>query len=495
MLQSLSDFPPYSLVIAGATLLLTILYFIRKNSNVLPGPRGLPYFGLFPGLTHDGCHLQLQEYTRKYGDVFSFTYMGNLFIHLGTVKAMREVHVQKSDCFEERFTRFSILTYLLSKGVAMTNGEPWKILRKFFVQNFKEYGMSSLKDTTDGPIYESLVKTIEDIRQKKGQSFNVIDLLVERCSGIIKKMIFGIDGVTGEELRILNETYAVALDGMTGNKMMFIGPFGKLIFRTLPSYRIAIDQHRIMSTLLYKICRRIELNFDGEHPTNMIENFYRERKIRQQKKDPTAKHFTDEMLVESLSQFVGDGIISVSYFIGCLLYALVHHPEEQDKLYEEIKEVVGFERLPTLEDRSRMPYTNAFLYECIRTSNMFSIFPSLECTKETTVRGYRIPKGSITLLNFWSANQDPETFPNPSKFDPQRFITNPGQPKQELPNIFGVGKRACTGEPLVMMESFLFLTTIVRNFRIAEVANPKSMASMFLTTGNMELTFYPRSEK
>ncbi|XP_054711505.1 cytochrome P450 2F3-like [Uloborus diversus] len=493
--RSLEKFPPYSFTIAAAAILISLIYYVLKNRNLFPGPRGLPYFGLFPHLRHDDVHLQLQEYQRKYGDIFSFNYMGNVILHLGTVKAMREVQVQKADCFEERFTRFNVLSYLLANGVSMVNGEPWKVLRKFFIQSFKEFGMTTLKNTTDGPVYESLTKTIEEIREKNGQSFNVIDLLIERCSATMKKMLFGSDGVTNEELRIMNDAYIIALDGMTGNKFLFIGPFARLIFFFVPSYRNVLTQHKVMCRVLLKACKRIESNFDGDHPTNIIEHYYKERNDRRRKMDPTAELFNDVALVESLAQFVGDGIITVAYFIGIFLYALIHYPEEQDKLFKEINEVIGTERLPTLDDRSRLPYTNAFIYEVIRTTNFFALFPSLECTKETTVRGKRIPKGAITLLNFWTANQDPDTYDNPHDFNPQRFLSKPGQQRPELPVLFGMGKRACTGEPLVMMESFLFLTTIVQNFRIAETTNPKSMASVFLMTGNMELQFYPRSGK
>ncbi|GIX83313.1 cytochrome P450 2U1 [Caerostris extrusa] len=42
--------------------------------------------------------------------------------------------------------------------------------------------------------------------------------------------------------------------------------------------------------------------------------------------------------------------------------------------------------------------------------------------EETTIRGYRIPKRSIIIGNLWTINNDPELFPNPSKFDPNRYL-------------------------------------------------------------------------
>ena len=67
-------------------------------------------------------------------------------------------------------------------------------------------------------------------------------------------------------------------------------------------------------------------------------------------------------------------------FIGSFLLALVQHPDEQEKIYKEILDVVGQDRLPTLEDKSKLPNTNAFIYEVTRLSDFFPMFPSLECT-------------------------------------------------------------------------------------------------------------------
>ena len=64
----------------------------------------------------------------------------------------------------------------------------------------------------------------------------------------------------------------------------------------------------------------------------------------------------------------------------------------------------------------------------------------LSITEETTVRGYRIPVGAITVLNFSSANRDPETFEDPHSFKPSRYLSVEGKPKAESPVLFGMGK-------------------------------------------------------
>lgn len=477
-----------------AVLLLSIIYYLMKNRNIVPGPRGLPYFGLFPFLKDDTCHLQLEEIGRKYGDLYSFTFLGNLIINLGSAKAIRECHMNKSDCFAGRFTEFNLLTYILEDGVAMVNGDAWKSLRKYFVQAFRQYGLTVMKDSTATPSYKAVEEILEELNKRKGVPFNVIELLTEKCTGTMQKVLYGEEGVSSEALREMNVAYGIATEAMGGVNLLLIGPIGKLMFHTLPTLRRALVYHKKMRQLLVKIVDNIKSKMDESHPTCIIEDFYKERNDRRHKNDPTWKYFTDKALINSLSQFTGDGILGVAYFIGCFLHALVEHPEEQEKIYKELLDVVGPTRSPTSEDRGRLSYTNAFLNEVVRTSNFFSLFPSLQCTKETTVRGYRIPKGAITMLNMWQAHHDPVTYENPEKFNPSRFLPTDGKQRPELPVLFGMGKRACTGESFVMLQAFLFVTNIVKNFHISEPKNLAVKSGLFLISGYMELIFTPRTE-
>ncbi|XP_054711297.1 cytochrome P450 1A1-like [Uloborus diversus] len=250
-----------------------------------------------------------------------------------------------------------------------------------------------------------------------------------------------------------------------------------------------------MLSTLRKIVEKHEANFNPNDIRNVIDSYIKERKDRKAKSDPTAKFFTNESLVSSLVQFVGDGALTVSIFIGGFLQSLVQNPECQEKMYQEIAEVLGTERLPIMDDKSSLPYVNAFLQEVIRCSEFFPMFPSLQCTKETTVMGYRIPKGAITILNSWSANHDPLVYDDPYKFDPSRFITRPGKQRSETPIIFGIGKRSCAGEAFTMMQAFLFLTATVQNFKVCPAEGSATKASIFYEPEDMKLILKPRHLK
>lgn len=90
--------------------------------------------------------------------------------------------------------------------------------------------------------------------------------------------------------------------------------------------------------------------------------------------------FTDETLVDSLFQFVGHGSLSFGTFMANAINALAIYPEEQEKVFTEIIHEIGPGRQPLRVDKSYLPYTNAFIHECIRTSMFMLFMPSLQCT-------------------------------------------------------------------------------------------------------------------
>ncbi|GIY29457.1 cytochrome P450 2J1 [Caerostris darwini] len=495
-IESASSISPISLSLAVVCILIAIAYYSLKDKNLPPGPVGLPYFGYWPFLKNDKSHLQLEQLKKKYGDLFCFTSAGRLYLHLGSFKALREAHINKADSFAGRYTDFNLLSYCFRDGVGFVNGEAWKELRKFFLQILKERGVISVKDSLSGSMYEAIKSAIDFIKEKKGEPINIIELVNNKCNTILRTMLFGDNGMTEEQITELTDLYNVVMMCMTPNNLLLTGNFARLaIFPFLKGYKEAMVCDEKTEKMLYKIIDEHKSTYNEEHVRDIIDDYFKERDVRRSKGDPTAKHFTDKALMSSLKQFVGDGVLAVASFVSLIIKILVEHPEEQKKVYEEIIDVVGVDRQPTVEDKSKLTYTNAFILETLRTSDFFSFVPCLECTRETTLRGFRIPKGTITLMNLYSSHYDSEVYEDPHKFDPSRYIIKDGQRRPELPITFGVGRRSCIGEGFTMMQVFLFLTTIVKNFQLSLPKGEKVATYEELLSGKLLIVAHPRNQK
>ncbi|KIK66003.1 hypothetical protein GYMLUDRAFT_239665 [Collybiopsis luxurians FD-317 M1] len=129
--------------------------------------------------------------------------------------------------------------------------------------------------------------------------------------------------------------------------------------------------------------------------------------------------------------------------IGSFLLAMVMHPDAQVKGQEEIDRVVGKDRLPTFEDRQSLPFVESIYQEVMRLDPPVPLGVSHASIEDDFYRGYHIPKGCVIIPNVWAMNRDPELYPEPDKFLPDRFFNSPEGPFIGVRNIpaFGFGRR------------------------------------------------------
>lgn len=92
------------------------IYHLNYYRNLPPGPVGLPYFGYWSFLSNNNCYSRIKELRKKYGDFYSFTSTGRLYVSLGSFEVLHEAHVAKSDCFVGRFEDYNLLTAIFADG-------------------------------------------------------------------------------------------------------------------------------------------------------------------------------------------------------------------------------------------------------------------------------------------------------------------------------------------------------------------------------------------
>ncbi|KAG8681843.1 hypothetical protein FRC11_000598 [Ceratobasidium sp. 423] len=122
--------------------------------------------------------------------------------------------------------------------------------------------------------------------------------------------------------------------------------------------------------------------------------------------------------------------------------AMAIYPEIQEKAQREIDEVMGSNRLPTMEDRPNLPYLERLLAEIVRWHPSAPFGVPHVCTEENVYRGYRIPKGAIMIGHITAMVRDERVYKDADKFDPDRFLDLNLPPSQ----AFGWGLRVCPGQ-------------------------------------------------
>ncbi|HMG34680.1 MAG TPA: cytochrome P450 [Blastocatellia bacterium] len=153
-------------------------------------------------------------------------------------------------------------------------------------------------------------------------------------------------------------------------------------------------------------------------------------------------------------------------------YLLSQHPEVESKLHREVDSVLG-DRLPTADDFPRLRYTEMVFAEAIR------LYPPAwalgrRAISEYKVNGCVVPARSIVLMSPFVTQHDKRYFPDPYRFDPERWTPEARESRPKFSYFpFGGGPRVCIGEGFAWMEGVLVLATIAREWRLMLAPNQR----------------------
>jgi len=161
---------------------------------------------------------------------------------------------------------------------------------------------------------------------------------------------------------------------------------------------------------------------------------------------------------------------------------MMSNPVALEKARKEIDEVVGVDRMPTWEDEVRLPYVVACIKETLRRRPTLTMSVPHSNDEDDTYQGYFIPKGSTIISNVWAIQMDPDRYPHPTEFNPDRFFVK-GQPTQwaggpDVNNrdqyIFGWGRRFCQGSYIAEASLFIVLTRILWGINFFPPVDPET---------------------
>ncbi|EJD35640.1 614/534 cytochrome P450 [Auricularia subglabra TFB-10046 SS5] len=186
-------------------------------------------------------------------------------------------------------------------------------------------------------------------------------------------------------------------------------------------------------------------------------------------KDDARERLTDAELLGNIFVFLLAGHETTAHTLAFAFGLLALHPEEQDKLYEEIIGITPDLRIPTYDELGKFKRTMAVLYETLR------FFPpangigktSAEDTTLPTSTGESIvvPQGTLLALDFLGLHHNTKYWTEPEKFDPSRFL-KPDWPREAFFPFSG-GVRSCLGRRFFESEAVAILAVLLSRYRVA----------------------------
>ncbi|KAG6909522.1 hypothetical protein DXG01_017079 [Tephrocybe rancida] len=204
---------------------------------------------------------------------------------------------------------------------------------------------------------------------------------------------------------------------------------------------------------------------------------------RQMAKGVEVPSFTSTMLRQGLNDheedvvqwgansLYGGGTDTTTAALTTFMLAMVLNPDVQKKAQGELDTIVGHGRLPSMEDRSRLPYMEALLLEVLRYHPIGPMGIPHCVSQDDYYNGMLIPKDSIVLANLWLFAHNPDIYPEPNAFNPDRFYKTEKPQLDPQTFVYGFGRRACPGRELANANMFLFMSMMLSCFDIVKAVD------------------------
>lgn len=175
------------------------------------------------------------------------------------------------------------------------------------------------------------------------------------------------------------------------------------------------------------------------------------------------------------------GIDAVAIKAAFVLTLLAQHPEEQQKVHEELDAVLGDGTHPlTPQHLAKLRYTKACVKEVLRISSP-STLTSRQLVEDTVICGYLVPKGFNVNLLLRPAGKKEEYFARPAEFLPERWLRDQAlrsiNPYASMP--FGLGTRSCVGRRLSEQQTYTLLARLLHKYRLEWHYGPLNPIMLF----------------
>nr|AVL92834.1 CYP450 [Locusta migratoria] len=463
-----------------------------RTVDKIPGPMALPLIGTtylaFTTARQDRLRV-FSKVTKQYWPLYR-SWIGPY----ASINVSKPEHIEKvlgSSELISKAPNYRFLYPWLGEGLLTSTGQKWFSHRKMITPAFH----FKILDNFVEIFGEKAQILVEKLKSKSdGTPFDIYPYVTCCALDIICETAMGTSVNAQNEAGSEYVTAVYNISALTLKRIVSPWLHSEFIFRRTGAGKEYYKHLDIVHSFTKKVIKQRQLSRKQNGDVSkeeLVDDIGRKRRLAfldlLLDASENGQKLNDREIQEEVDTFMFEGHDTTSVAMSWALYLLGHHQNVQDKVYAELYDIFGDDkdRLPTLQDLNSMKYLEMVIKETIR------LYPSVPfigrtVTKDIELGGYTIPEGAMLNVHIYHAHRDPDHWPDPEGFDPERFLPNRLQGRHPYAYIpFSAGPRNCIGQRFAILEEKAVLSQILRNYRV------QSLGTSQETKGTIELILKP----
>lgn len=469
-LQDFQATPFATCFAVGGLSLLISFFFIRGFRSTKKNEYSkLPPVPVVPGLPVVGNLLQLKEkkpyktflrWAKIHGPIYSIRTGASTMVVLNSTHVAKEAMVTRFSSISTRKLSKALELLTSNKSMVATSdyNEFHKMVKKYIIAELLGANAQKRHRIHRDTLIENVSNKLHaHIKNSPLQAVNFRKIFESELFGLAMKQALGYDveslfveelGTTLSREEIFNVLVSDMLKGAIEIDWRDFFPYLKWIPNKSFEMKIqslASRRQAVMNSIVKEQKKRIA--------SGKGENCYLNYMLSE------VKTLTEKQISilawETIIETADTTVVTTEW----AMYELAKCPNQQDRLYQEIQNVCGTDKI-TEEHLSKLPYLSAVFHETLRKHSPSPLVPLRYAHEDTQIGGYYVPAGTEIAVNIYGCNMDKNQWETPEQWKPERFLDKKYDPMDMYKTMsFGSGKRVCAGS---LQASLIACTSIGR---------------------------------
>jgi cytochrome P450 len=413
--------------------------------RVPPAPPGRPLVGNAAEFAEDALTFMLK--VRQYGDIVSILFGPFRIYVVNHPDLIHQLLVTDADKVHKSSVLKRAAGNAANRGLVTSDGDLWKRQRKLMQPAFHHKSIRAYAETA----VDYTQRFIAD--WQPGQVYAIDQVMNDLTMHIIVKDLFGVE--MGAEARMAGDLLLKLL-GITNRRISQAVP--------IPDW-VPTPGNRAFARGVQQLSGLLQGYIDQKRQSNGESHDLLAMLLAARDADDGTT-MDDEQIRHELLTLFGAGYDTTAAALMWAWYLIAAHPDVEARFHAEIDTVLNG-RAPTFDDLSKLTYTEQIMKEALR------LYPpgfmmSRQSIETLTLGDYTFKPGSVFFINIYGVQRDARFFPDPERFDPQRFSPeNEATIPKNAYLAFGWGRRICIGSALAMMNAKLILAALGSRYALS----------------------------